>query len=65
MYVTRVLDWGVGASRPDIYCLGVAPDIKQNATSGCLMLSYVSIESAKMSTKKMKKKKILQIVCIR
>jgi hypothetical protein len=26
--------WGVGATRPDIYCPDVAPDIKQNATSG-------------------------------
>jgi hypothetical protein len=59
--------WGVGATHPDIDCLGVpssphkskdpgfapqpgrpflkkAPDIEQNATSGCLMLSCVSTE---------------------
>jgi hypothetical protein len=36
--------WGVGATHPDIYCLGVAPDITQNATSGYLVLSCVSTE---------------------
>jgi hypothetical protein len=38
------------AIHPDIYCPGVAPDMKQNATSGCLMLSCVSWQQQTRNT---------------
>jgi hypothetical protein len=38
--VSRVLDWGVGATHSDICCVGVAPDIKQNAL--CCPVSALS-----------------------
>jgi hypothetical protein len=40
--------WGVGETHPDISCQVVAPDIKQNATSGRLMLSFVNNDNKKI-----------------
>jgi hypothetical protein len=47
MIINNSVGYCIGVSvQPIFCCLGVAPAIKENATSGCLVLSCVSIEQA-------------------